>query len=514
MRRAYNELGDRGFSSGLVGYALALVVAEISLGLLLYFGHRIYMCAFEASDALTKANVLQSQLANGNGQQGPPLASAGDAVARMRDDPHDLVMLVDNWVDVFGAVGYAIFALIIMATIDPLAAIVAVAPLVLVGLGNKWAGNRIRVARSIARSATSDSTDFLAAAFGASLTIKVSGASKGIVGRIDSLNSKRSRAMVFDQTWADALWTVNATSVDVCIGLALVVAARGVLSAGDVALFAAYAVNLIWLPQKLGGLVVGRRRFEVAAARLDAMLPAVTIREGSKRTIDLLTSHQALPVLGGPPMSKANLPTRRPLVSMSVRRLTCEERGLQDISFEVERGSLTVISGPVGSGKTSLLRAILGFLELDSGEILWNGKRVADRAAFFIPPQCAYVPQVPHLFSESLYDNLTFGSGSDPTNALRLAAFDEDVDGFSEGLLTVIGAGGVRLSGGQAQRAAATRALVQTPELLLFDDLTSALDVETEILLWSRLAEQESTVIAVSNRAVARARATTIIELG
>ena len=138
---------------------------------------------------------------------------------------------------------------------------------------------------------------------------------------------------------------------------------------------------------------------------------------------------------------------------------------------------------------------------------------VDDRAAFFVPPQCAYVSQVPHLFSETLLDNVLLGTEGDPNEALRLAAFDDDLRSFPKGLDTTIGAGGVRLSGGQAQRAAAARALVHRSELVLFDDLTSALDIETEIAMWDRLAETAATIIAVSNRTIARERADQVIEL-
>jgi ATP-binding cassette, subfamily B, bacterial len=186
------------------------------------------------------------------------------------------------------------------------------------------------------------------------------------------------------------------------------------------------------------------------------------------------------------------------------------------VSFTLERGSLTVISGPVGSGKTSLLRALIGLLDIDNGEVRWNDSVIGDRAAFFIPPQCAYVPQVPRLFAESLRDNLRLGHRIDDHElheAITLAAFDKDLLDLPEGLDTAVGARGVRLSGGQSQRAAAARALSHRPELLVLDDLTSALDVETELELWTRLAHAGYTVLAASNRPAALARATQVIEL-
>ena len=316
--------------------------------------------------------------------------------------------------------------------------------------------------------------------------------------------------MVTDQTWAEALWAVNGSVGDLCIGVALVVAARRINNAGDVALFAAYAMNLIWLPQKIGGALVGRRRFDVSAARVDALLPE---QDPSSSPADAAAISRPLPILGGPAAPPVMRPSRIALQTLGVRGLTIANRGVHNISFTLRRGTMTVISGAVGSGKTSILRGLVGLLDIDAGEVSWNGTLIVDRAAFFIPPQCAMVAQVPHLFSETLLDNLLLGAVQDPTEAIRMAAFERDVAELRHGLSTAIGAGGVRLSGGQAQRAAAARALVHDAELLVLDDLTSALDVDTEVLLWERLAASGRTVLAVSNRPVAIARADQHIEL-
>jgi ATP-binding cassette, subfamily B, bacterial len=263
---------------------------------------------------------------------------------------------------------------------------------------------------------------------------------------------------------------------------------------------------------RIGGLIAGRRRYEVSMGRLDALVAPQRLGKP-----DVLTGHIDMPVLGGPAVPALRLADRQPLARLEVRGLAIDNRGLSDVSFALERGTLTVVSGPVGSGKTSLLRGILGLLDLDAGEVLWNGEVVGDRAAFFVPPQSAYVAQVPRLFAESLADNLRLGHIVSPDQmdeAIRLAAFEEDVADLPEGLATMVGARGVRLSGGQAQRAAGARALAHRPELLVLDDLTSALDVETERILWERLAEAGYTVIAASNRPVALARADQVIALG
>ena len=164
--------------------------------------------------------------------------------------------------------------------------------------------------------------------------------------------------------------------------------------------------------------------------------------------------------------------------------------GIEDISLKVKRGSLTVITGRIGSGKTTLLRTLLGLLPADSGEIRWNGQAVTDAGNFFIPPRCAYTAQVPRLFSNTLRNNILLGmnkSDDDIYKATKLAVMDRDLEILDDDLETMVGSRGVKLSGGQAQRTAAARMFIREPELVVFDDLSSALDVETEKQLWERI---------------------------
>src|SRR5207237_1589602 len=153
-----------------------------------------------------------------------------------------------------------------------------------------------------------------------------------------------------------------------------------------------------------------------------------------------------------------------------------------------------------------------------SGEIRWNGHLVDDPASLMVPPRCAYVPQVPRLFSATLRDNILLGAGVEEallSAAVHAAALEEDVQAFERGLDTPIGTRGVRLSGGQVQRTAAARAFVRRPERLVVDDLSSALDVETERVLWDRLLREPDrpTLLAVSHRRPVLRRADHVIVL-
>jgi ATP-binding cassette subfamily B protein len=192
-------------------------------------------------------------------------------------------------------------------------------------------------------------------------------------------------------------------------------------------------------------------------------------------------------------------------------------RGIEGIDLHIRRGTLTVITGRIGSGKTTLLQTLLGLLPKERGEITWNGRVVDDPATFFVPPHSAYTAQVPRLFSDTLHDNILLGLPKNEQKlkaALQLAVLEADIAEMERGLETVVGPKGVRLSGGQIQRAAAARMFVRPAALFVVDDLSSALDVETEALLWQRIfAQRDATVLAVSHRRAALRRADHILVL-
>jgi ATP-binding cassette subfamily B protein len=223
-----------------------------------------------------------------------------------------------------------------------------------------------------------------------------------------------------------------------------------------------------------------------------------------------------------PPLQAAPRAASDRLEVLEARGLTFRypqsENGIAGANLRVRRGTLTVITGRVGSGKTTLLRVLLGLLPKEAGEISWNGAPVSDAGAFFTPPRCAYTPQSPRLFSASLRTNILLGlpaSEAEVQAAARLAVMERDVQALENGLDTVVGPHGVKLSGGQAQRTAAARMLVRQPELLVFDDLSSALDVETERSLWERLFDPAGdtirTCLVVSHRPAVLRRADHII---
>jgi ATP-binding cassette subfamily B protein len=308
----------------------------------------------------------------------------------------------------------------------------------------------------------------------------------------------------------------------------------GSLTVGDFVLFVAYLGFIADFTTGLGQYLAHYQQTGVAFARMDALL--------GDAAPDALVAPTPLHLRG--PLPAVPSPTRSAtdrLVFLEARGLTYRHpqggRGIASVDLRLPRGTLTVVTGRVGAGKTTLLRTLLGLLPREAGEIQWNGHPVDDAASFLVPPRCAYTAQVPRLFNETLKQNILLGLPDDPaalTVAVRGAVLEHDVQALEAGLETLVGSGGVKLSGGQVQRTAAARMLVRSAELLVIDDLSSALDVETERVLWERLSSQQPavssqqsaqydepvtadwrlpTVLAVSHRRAALRRADRIIVL-
>src|SRR6266700_4674488 len=324
--------------------------------------------------------------------------------------------------------------------------------------------------------------------------------------------------MVRDRTLTETLNSTFGSAVGLGEGAILFIVAFTVytshLGIGDIALFLYYLGFVTTFTQHFGTFIAQYKQAGVSLGRMERLLqgaPAGT-----------LTKHNPLYLKGNlPTASTPVLKEQDRLQTLSASNLTYlypeSGRGIQRISFTLQRGTLTVITGRVASGKTTLLRVLLGLLPEDEGDIRWNGEVVSDPANFFVPPRSAYTPQVAHLFSGTLAENIMLGLPEDDAvlqTAVRTAVMERDVAGFEAGLQVIIGTRGLKLSGGQAQRTAAARMLVRGAELLVFDDLSSALDVETEQLLWQRLfSDGKRICLVVSHRRSVLQRADQVIVL-
>ena len=192
---------------------------------------------------------------------------------------------------------------------------------------------------------------------------------------------------------------------------------------------------------------------------------------------------------------------------------------LTSIDFRVEGGLTAAVIGATGSGKSTLVHLVQRFQDVTSGAVLVDGQDVRDFAQKELRRRVSIVPQESVLFTGTLRENLLWGdetaSDADIARALSVSQAEEFVSRMPEGLSTRIGQGGVNLSGGQKQRICIARALIRRPGVLIMDDSTSAVDMETERRLRRALREECAgmTVLVVAQRIHTVMEADTILVL-
>lgn len=191
---------------------------------------------------------------------------------------------------------------------------------------------------------------------------------------------------------------------------------------------------------------------------------------------------------------------------------------LKDINVDLKAGKTLAIMGSTGSGKTSLINLISRFYDVSSGEVLLDGVNVKDMKINDYRKHIAYIPQETFLFSDTISENIRYGKESasieEIKEACTLACAMEFIDELEEGFETLIGERGLGLSGGQKQRLAIARALISDSKVLILDDATSALDMETEYELLKNLHESKKrTTIIIAHRISAVKNADEIIYL-
>jgi ATP-binding cassette, subfamily B, bacterial len=443
--------------------------------------------------------------------------SPGEALSRFKGDVQELSKFTPFISEFISNGAYIIIAIVTMLSISIPVTLVALAPFIIVTVIANLAGRRVQVYHNATREAAGSVSSFLGETFNAVQAIQVAGAEDGVIAHFAKLNDSRRRASLRDTLFWQLLQSSTANAVSISTGLILLISSQmirdGHFTVGDFALFVYSLENMGYFITLFGMIIFLYRQVGVAIQRMSRLT------EGAPP--DTFVQRTPMFLKGMAPEAPLIRQPADTLHTLEARRLTYHfpgtTSGIENISLRLKRGAIVVVTGRVGSGKTTLLRALLGLLPLDGGEIRWNDQPVPAPDTFMIPPRVAYTPQIPHLFSDTLHYNILLGlekSSPEVDEAIRAAVMQPDLAGMEQGLDTLIGTKGVKLSGGQAQRTAAARMFIRQPELLVFDDLSSALDVETERLLWQNIAAQTGrTCLAVSHRRAALQQADHIIVL-
>jgi ATP-binding cassette subfamily B multidrug efflux pump len=260
---------------------------------------------------------------------------------------------------------------------------------------------------------------------------------------------------------------------------------RGNLTIGEFVAFNAYIILLLDPMLRIGNFFVSKKRAQVQSERVEEIknFPVDVLDEGRKKEAE----HKGIA-----------------MENVYFRYTADGPLILDGISLRIEPGQKIGLAGTVGAGKTTLLQVLMRIADPTGGRVKLNGTDMKDISISGLRSLFGYIPQEPSLFSESIYNNITFGRKVDTpmvNNAVKLAQLERFVSDAPKGWDELIGERGLRISGGEKQRVAIARAIIGKPRILILDDATSNLDADTERELINQLSQiPETTMIIISHR--------------
>jgi ATP-binding cassette subfamily B protein len=510
--------GDRSFPGGTAGLVVVLVLLAVGQAALWLLAGWVELVFRFLGTALLRQNLLQ-RLLDRPGALALPFGT-GAAISRFRDDA-DVIEDNLDWTDELAGSGLvALVATVILLSVDWQLTLAVVVPLMVVVLVGQRLAARLGQLRAASAQATGDVASAIGDMVTAAETLRAAGAEDRAIAHLRRLNHARGRLTVRDRVATQAVDAVFGNLTGIATGLLMLLAAGrlqgGDLTVGEFILFISFVTVITDFTAEVGQYLA---QFRQATVAFDRMRTLVTTADGP---VAPLASPAALHLSGPLPPAHVSPSISEPLGSgLVIDGLTYRHpgsgHGIMDIDLHLRSGTLTVVTGRVGAGKTTLVRALLGLLPARSGTIRWDGTGITDPASTLVPPRAGYTGQAPTLFSASLRDNVLLGrpaTGRDLDAAADLALLAPDIATFPQRWDTPVGTRGVTLSGGQVQRVAVARMLVRGGELLVIDDVSSALDATTERELWRGLrARTDTTILAVSHRRAALQQADHIVVL-
>ncbi|MGY3516061.1 ATP-binding cassette domain-containing protein [Micromonospora sp. PTRAS2] len=453
--------------------------------------------------------MLRISLRLVHGQTGPRRISGHTPaeVVAQGGDTERVVILADNMLD--QAISVLIVVTMTLVSGSWVPALFFAGTMVVSGLAATLFGPRLERSARATVAARAAFATALVSSLSAARTVKLAGATRPVLGHLadlDTARSERQRREISVQVWARSTPAL----------------ASGLLPIGAWALYLGGGLSAgatLVAVSTLGAA----RWFAWTTASLVSQLPSA--RVWTRRTVAMAGVGAYSASVPGVDLTAGTAPAPEPPPRRPLRRLELAGFGAlhtdgtlaaHDVDLTVERGQLVLVVGPVGSGKSSLLRALAGIVH-HTGTLRWNGEPVTEPEVFLRPQQVGYVGQLPRVLSGTVADNVALGHDVDAAAAVSTAQLEHDLaaaGGVGEGGLgLLIGHKGTRLSGGQLQRLALARALAPRTELLVADDVSSALDVTTELELWAALREHGVTVVGSTSKRAALVRADQVVVL-
>ncbi|GAA0985153.1 hypothetical protein GCM10009562_36590 [Nocardioides aquaticus] len=482
-----------------VALAVAVVVSLMAAPLLLASAIRRYPRWWVAVMLRVRQSVLVAQTRQHRLRRTPP----GEAVARAMDADR-LARYADRWVDVLNGLGVVVVTTLLSGSLLAGGVLMTV-----MGVSAAASALGSPVAGRSAAAASTSRADFgrsLVSALESARTVKLAAATPAVHAHLLRVDGGRVDAAVKEHRVQALLAGVPVLMVQAGVVAAWAVLLLGGWELATALLVAGAVTGFDWFGRVAGAVITeapGVRAWARATSRLAGGDEMMMVPAG----IDLVSGAAPAPDLAGEPVRLREL-----RVSGLGAIHDDGTIGVSGVDLHVGPGELVLLLGQVGSGKSSLLSALAGLVE-HTGSIRWNGHEVEDAETFLRPGQVAHVAQVPRVLSGTFADNVALDHADRSLHpAVDDARLGRDLD-EAGGPDAVVGHRGVRLSGGQVQRLALARALAAETELLLADDVSSALDATTEVELWAALRARGTAVLGSTSKWAALTQADRVVVL-
>ncbi|MDE5539446.1 MAG: ABC transporter ATP-binding protein/permease [Bacilli bacterium] len=382
-------------------------------------------------------------------------------------------------------------SLVYLLTINIPFTVVLLTPGILVGIASYRFLKNIKPEYEKSRDLASLSNDFISDNIEGNKVVKTFALEQDEIKRMRKVNTKGADKYIeislvenkFYQTVDFFGYLMNV--IFLLVGGYLFIKSR--ISMGELIIFNAYLYNLNAPFFRLSGLLNSVERYQISKARLQKLVDAKPqiVLNGEEKLESLLV----------------------PIEFRNVRIVYDNKVILENLNLKIKPYETVAFIGKTGSGKSSIVNLLLGFIVPESGELLINNKNYLDYRIKDLREKVGYVTQSSFLFSDTIYNNIKYGAvNTTKEEAEKYASIAccDYIGKLPEKLDTIIGERGVGLSGGEKQRLSLARALAVKPDILLLDDITSALDIETEEKINESIKtlEYKSTKIIIASKIV------------
>lgn len=473
-----------------LGFGIAIILASLLKGVFMFFMRQTLVVASREIEYDQKNELYQKYQRLGESFFRENYT--GDLMSRITEDISNVRMYIGPAIMYFANVLFSFIMIITqMIFVNKHLAFWVIAPLPILSISIYYVSQKINIGNKKIQEQLSTITTHAQETFSGIRILKSFGAenffSKDFNDQGQEFQNRNLKLAVVNSLFFPLMMLLVGLSTLVILYVGGREVEKGLFTPGNLAEFVIYLNMLVWPVASLGWTTALVQKASASQKRINAFLNIEEIDQSGK-------------------LSLTDFKKGIYIKNITHKYIDKSEFALQNISFDLRKGSSLGITGKTGSGKSTLLQLITKQIEIQSGEIFLDENSIHNVQLNSFRNIIGYVPQDVFLFSDTIEANITFGvsqySKNDLDKIIKITCLEKDIALFDKGLDTLLGERGVSLSGGQKQRVSLARALMKQSEILILDDCLSAVDAETESQIIANLSQVfvNKTVIIVSHR--------------